>query len=440
MPAPETLLAELERRVRGEQRAQRLPGIAAAVQRDGELVWEIAVGAADVTSERDATPDTQYRLGSITKTFTAAAIMQLRDAGKLDLEDSLDKHIDAAAHAPTLRRLLSHTSGLQRETQDDAWLKARFADVPELLDTLGEAEQVLPPGARFHYSNLAFALLGVVVERVSGIPYVQYVQDRLLTPLGLTRTTFEPQDPAATGYVVLPYVDGVWDEPPVNTGAWIAAGQMWGTVRDLCTWASFLAEPDESILARPTAEEMRTVQTIDDHVRWTGGYGLGLMLQRDGDRILAGHGGSMPGFIAAVYVSPADKIGVGILTNSSGATLGELAKKLVGATVERWPVPPPPWKVEAPPPDDVVPLLGIWFMEADLFTMSWRNGKLDARFPDDPDWKPSAVIARESGDTWRVESGWEQGEVLRIERDPEGNIVRLVLAGYPVTREPTLWV
>ncbi len=155
-----------------------------------------------------------------------------------------------------------------------------------------------------------------------------------------------------------PYVEGVWDEAPVTTGAWIAAGQMWGTVRDLCTWAAFVAKPDESVLARTTVEEMRTVQTIDDHVRWSGGYGLGLMLQRDGDRILAGHGGSMPGFIAAVYVSPSDKVGVGILTNSSSAALGELAKKLVAATVEQWPPPPAPWKVEEPPPDDVLPLLG----------------------------------------------------------------------------------
>ena len=440
MSAPETLTSELERRMRHEQRDQRLPSIVAAVLRDGEVAWESAVGAADVSTEREATTDTQYRLGSITKTFTAAAIMQLRDAGKLDLEDTLDKHIDAAAHAPTLRRLLSHTSGLQRETQDDAWLKARFADVPELLETLGDAEQVLPPGARFHYSNLAFALLGVVVERASGIPYAQYVQDRLLAPLGLVRTTFEPEEPAATGYVVQPYVEDVWTDGPVSTGAWIAAGQLWGTVHDLCTWASFLAAPDEAVLARSTAEEMRTVQTIDDHVRWSGGYGLGVMLQRDGERILAGHGGSMPGFIAAMYVSPVDKVGAAVLTNSSGAALGELAKKLVAVTVDRWPVPPEPWKVEEPPPDDVVPLLGIWFMEGDAFTMRWKNGKLDARFPDDPAWKPSAVLVRESEDRWRIESGWEQGEVLRIERNGDGGITRLVLAGYPVTREPSLWV
>jgi len=117
---PETLAAALEQHVRKEQREKRLPSIAAAVLRDGELAWETAVGEADVVSGEAATPDTQYRLGSITKTFTAAAIMQLRDAGKLDLEDTLDAHVAGAAHAPKLRQLLAHTSGIQRKTHDDA--------------------------------------------------------------------------------------------------------------------------------------------------------------------------------------------------------------------------------------------------------------------------------------------------------------------------------
>jgi CubicO group peptidase (beta-lactamase class C family) len=438
--APETLAAELERLVRREQRDKRLPSIAAAVVRNDAPVWEAAVGLADVRAKREATPDTQFRVGSITKSFTAAAIMQLRDEGKLELEDRLDAHIEGAAHTPTLRRLLSHTSGLQRETHDDAWLRAQFAAVPELLETFDRAEQVLPPGARFHYSNLAFALLGIVVERVSGIPYAEYVKERLLRPLGLARTSFDPQEPAATGYLVQPYVEGVWDEAPVQTGAWIAAGQLWGTVRDLCRWAVFLAEPDETVLKRDTVAEMRTVQAIDDHVRWTGGYGLGLMLRREGERILAGHGGSMPGFIAGVYVSPVDKVGAAVLTNSSTAAVGDLVAKLVSTTAERWPVPPEPWRVEEPPPDDVVPLLGIWFMEGDQFVLRWRGGALEARFPDDPDWKEPAVLRRESDDRWRVVSGWEHGELLRVEHDADGAVVRLVLAGYPVTREPTLWV
>src|SRR6476659_6199028 len=317
MPTPELLAAELERLVAREQRDKRLPSITAAVLRDGERVWEAAVGDS-------ATPDTQYRLGSITKTFTAVAIMQLRDAGKLDLEDTLDRHVEGAAHAPTIRRLLSHASGLQRETHDDAWLSLRFAQPDELVETLAEAELVLPSGARFHYSNLAFALLGVVVERVSGVPYQDYVRERLFEPVGLTRVSFEPEPPAAKGYLAQPYADGVWDTIGVETGAWASAGQLWATAGDICRWGAFLSDPDPAVLARASAEEMRTVQAIADHERWLSGYGLGLVLTRDGDRILAGHSGSMPGFIAQLLFSAKDMLATVALTNESEADISEL--------------------------------------------------------------------------------------------------------------------
>lgn len=433
-------MAKLDQRVRSHQREKRLPSLAAAVLRDDELIWETAVGAADVEAGTEATPDTQYRIGSITKTFTAAAIMQLRDAGKLDLEDTLDRHVEGAAHTPTIRRLLSHASGLQRETQDDSWLSLRFAQPDELLETLGQAELVLPSGARFHYSNLAFALLGIVVERVSGVPYMDYVRERLFDPVGLTRVSFDPEPPAATGYVAQPYTDGAWDAIGVETGAWAAAGQLWGTVGDICRWGAFLADPDESILASSSAEEMRTVQAIADHERWLSGYGLGLGLNRDGDRILAGHGGSMPGFIAQLLFSAKDKVVVAELTNESQADLGELGIALLSTTVDEWPVAPEAWRIGDPPPDDAAAVLGIWFMEATRVVFRWREGKLEARFEGMPDWQPSAVFERETDDRWRTVSGPEQGEALRIVRGSDGSVERMVWAGYPVTREPGPWL
>jgi CubicO group peptidase (beta-lactamase class C family) len=432
-------VAKLDQRVRSHQREKRLASLAAAVLRDGELVWETAVGDADVEAGVEATPDTQYRIGSITKTFTAAAIMQLRDAGKLDLEDTLDRHIEGAAHTPTIRRLLSHVSGLQRETQDDSWLKLRFAPPDELVETLAEAELVLPPGARFHYSNLAFALLGIVVERVSGVPYQDYVRERLFAPVGLTRVSFEPEPPAAKGYLAQPYADGVWETIGVETGAWASAGQLWGTVGDIGRWGAFLADPDESVLAPASAEEMRTVQAIADHERWLSGYGLGLGLTRDGDRILAGHGGSMPGFIAELLFSAKDKMVVAELTNESDADLGELGTVLLATTVDEWPVTPEAWRIGEPPPGDAVTILGIWFMEAARLVFRWREGKLEARFDGTPDWQPSSVFERETNDRWRTVSGREQGEALRIVRGPDGSVEQMVWAGYPVTREPGPW-
>ena len=436
---PERLAARLERLVRALQREKRMPSISAAVLRDGDVVWESAVGAADVEAGHEATPETQYRIGSITKTFTAAAILQLRDAGKLDLEDTLDRHVDGAAYRPSIRRLLSHASGLQRETHDDSWLTLRFAPPDELLETLDRAEMVLPAGARFHYSNLAFALLGIVIERVTGMAYADYVRERLFEPVGLRRTSFEPEQPAAKGYVSQPYADGVWEAIDVETGAWASAGQLWGTVGDLCRWGAFLADPDETILAKKSAEEMRTVQVIDEHERWLSGYGLGLQLRRDGDRILAGHGGSMPGFIARLYFSPKEKVVVAALTNENEAALPPFALSLVRTTVEEWPVAPEPWHVGEPPPEDVVALLGVWFMEAAQITFRWRGGRLEATSPDDADWEPPAVFEQETDDRWRTVSGPEHGEALKIVRGEDGTIERLIWAGYPVTREPGPW-
>jgi hypothetical protein len=184
---------------------------------------------------------------------------------------------------------------------------------------------------------------------------------------------------------------------------------------------------------------MRTVQAIDDHERWLSGYGLGLGLRRDGDRILAGHGGSMPGFIATLGFSAKEKVVVTALTNESEADISELGVALLGTTVEEWPVAPETWRIGEPPPDDVVPLLGIWFMEAARVVFRWREGKLEARFDGTPDWRPSSVYERETDDRWRTVSGPEHGEALRIVRAEDGSVERMVWAGYPVTREPGPW-
>ena len=161
------------------QKAGRLPSLAAAVFRGDELVWSDAVGVADAEKKVEATPDTQYAVASITKTFTAVSVMQLRDAGRLDLEEPLSRYLPEAAHgSPTLRRMLAHASGLQREPPGEVWETLEFPGEEELLGRLAEAEQVLPPRAAWHYSNLAYALLGHVVARVSGTPFRDYVQER----------------------------------------------------------------------------------------------------------------------------------------------------------------------------------------------------------------------------------------------------------------------
>ena len=165
--APEALAPRLERSLRARQ-AERLPSIAAAVVRDGETVWSGAVGLADLEAGSRPTPETQYRVGSITKTFTAVAVMQLRDAGKLDLDDRVEQHIPGIANgSPTLRRMLAHLSGLQREA-GEMFVTGEAPAIDEILEAMADYELVLPAARAHHYSNLAYGLLGEVVARRSG--------------------------------------------------------------------------------------------------------------------------------------------------------------------------------------------------------------------------------------------------------------------------------
>src|ERR671934_1088552 len=269
LPAPEPLAGELSRIVRQAQADDRVPSISAAAIGNGELVWEEAFGLADVDAELEATADTQYRVGSITKTFTATAVMQLRDAGELGLDDALADHIPEAEHGRlTLRRMLAHMSGLQREPPGRVWETLEFPDREQLLASLGDAEQVLESGATWHYSNLAFALLGEIVARRSGLEYEEYVRERLLEPLGLTRTSFEQKPPTATGYLVEPYTDRAQAERDVSKSAVAAAGSLWSTTGDLRRWGLFLLDGAEGVLAKETLEEMRRFQSMADLEEW----------------------------------------------------------------------------------------------------------------------------------------------------------------------------
>src|ERR671923_122815 len=197
LPEPETLNADLERIVRRAQAEQRVPSISAALFRGRDVRWSGAVGLADVEAGREATPDTRYPIASITKSFVAVSVLQLRDAGELALEDPIARHVPDAPAGPTILTLLSHLSGIQREVPGSGWETLVFPSREELLASLGDVELVLEPGLAWHYSNLGFVLLGEAVARRSGMPIERYVEERVLRPLGLAQTTWGPLDPAA---------------------------------------------------------------------------------------------------------------------------------------------------------------------------------------------------------------------------------------------------
>jgi CubicO group peptidase (beta-lactamase class C family) len=439
LPAPEQLSGELSRIVRAAQAEDRLPSLSAAAFRAGEVVWAEAVGLADAEAGTEATPDTQYHIASITKTFVAAAVMQMRDAGELELDDPLSKHIPEAAHGTlTIGQMLAHASGLQREPVGEIWETLEFPTREELLERLAEAEEVLAPGAHWHYSNLAYVLLGEVVERASGLPIKQYVEERLLRPLRLERTTWSAHEPYARGYFVEPYSDGVRLEADVDSAGTSAAGALCSTSGDLARWASFLADPDPNVLSPHAAEEMHALHVMAEP-DWTLGWGLGLALFRRGERVFAGHTGGYPGHLSMLVWTPKEKVGVVVLANSSvWPKLTETALELGTKAVEHLAAEPEPWRPGEQPPEDVAPLLGSWWSEGSEVIFSYRQGRLEARLASQPEKEPS-VFEADGEDRYRTVAGRERGELLRVVRDENGDVVKLYWATYPFLRSPEVF-
>ena len=336
--APDRLREDFEHRLAAAQAEERMPSVSAAVFRGGEMLWEQALGHADVDAARVATPQTQYRIGSITKTFTAVGIMQLRDAGELSLDDPLTAHLPESAHGPTIGRMLAHFSGLQREPPGEIWETMKAPSREDLLAGTAEAEQVLDPGTWWHYSNLAFALLGEVVARAHGGTWEEALQERILEPLGLSRTTPDESEPAARGYFVEPYSDAVRLEPELDLGGAGALGKLWSTTGDLARWGAFLVSGDDRVLTASTLEEMSHVRAMVDHAGWTVAWGTGLELYRRGESLFVGHGGAMPGHLAGLAVDRKTKIGAAVLTNTgAGASPEKLALDLATAAIAALP-------------------------------------------------------------------------------------------------------
>jgi CubicO group peptidase (beta-lactamase class C family) len=428
---------QLDLLLRTAQRERRIPSVSAAVFRAGEVVWSGAVGLADIEAGEAATPQHAYRIGSITKTFTAVCVMQLRDAGKVDLDAPLRAYIPGVRPGPTVRHALAHLSGLQREPPGEIWETLTPPSREELLAGLEDAEQVLAPGTVWHYSNLAFGLLGEIVVRSSDTDYPAYLDANVLAPLGLRRTSVQPTDPVGCGYYVGPWSDEARREPDlVLTETTAALGQLWSTVGDLALWGSFLATGREDVLTRATLDEMTRVEAMVDAAAWTVGWGLGLTLYRRGNRVFAGHGGAMPGYLAGLAVDRATGIGAAVLAGAStGARPEELALDLAAAAIDAQVDEIAPWRPGAGAPAELVPLLGTWWVEGSELAVRYRDDRLEIEAIDGPPGRSVSVLAQEAPDRFRVVEGRERGEVVRVVRDDAGSIAKLYFATYPVTRE-----
>ncbi|MER7766659.1 serine hydrolase domain-containing protein [Kitasatospora sp. NPDC096140] len=422
-------------RVAVAQAEGRAPAVVAGVVRDGQPVWS---GARSMIDGHAPTPDVQFRIGSLTKTFVAVLVLRLRDEGLLDLADPLARHLPGtAADDATVAQLLSHSSGLAAETPGPWWERTEGSLRPGLADLL-EAERPLkhPAGRLLHYSNPGYALLGALVEKLRGEPWGEVLRREVLAPLGMDRTTLLPEHPHAGGFAVHPWADVMRPEPLTDTGLMGPAGQLWSTGADLARWAAFLASGDDKVLATGTLAEMRrpVVAPLDDG--WTTAFGLGLQLHRHEGRLLYGHSGSMPGFTAGLWVSAADGLAAYALANAtSGPSTPLLAAQLIALTAEHEPRLPEPWRPLPEVDQELLALTGPWYWGAAPNVLRLRPGGVleltqlaggtrGSRFRPEPDG------------TWTGLDNYYAGETLRVVRRSDGTVSHLDVGSFVYTREP----
>jgi CubicO group peptidase (beta-lactamase class C family) len=334
------------------------PGLAWGVIIDGELAASGADGVQAVAGDGDATTSSIFRIASMSKSFTALAILQLRDEGKLALDDAVARHIPefarvvlptADAPAITIRHLLTHSEGFP---EDNPWGDRQLA----ISDaTLGEwLSRGLPfsttPGTAFEYSNYGFALLGRIVANVSGMPYADYMRTRILQPLGMRSSFWDarevPPDRLARGF--RRDGEGWVEETPLGHGAFGAMGGLYTSVDDLAKYVAFMLsawpprdDPDRGPVRRSSVREMQQGQR---HVGLAAfrqapdgpliarasayAYGLG-SFQECRFRFAVSHGGGLPGYGSNMLWLPEHGVGVIVLANVTYAGAGGIARSML---------------------------------------------------------------------------------------------------------------
>jgi CubicO group peptidase (beta-lactamase class C family) len=460
MPAPAEAVAELgstfEAALAAFVREHRLPGAAAGVVVGDELVWSGGYGFADIEARRAPDARTLYRIASITKTFTGTAIMQLRDEGKLHLDDPATRYLPelGSAVSPfgpvetiTVRRMLSHESGLMGDPPDTDWTRNRYEGSPVAnLARIADVGARIPPSTQQKYSNLAYQFLGEIVARVSGMPYDRYVRESILDPLGMDSTSFDPL-PDELGRRRAKGYQGRWmsDELTI-ANEWgedvLAEGGLWSCVEDLTRWIGAQVREDggdragKQILAGSTLREMHRPRYLGDDA-WTEAWCISWYAMRRNDVIWVQHSGGLPGFITNVCFRAKERpVGAIVLLNGL-ADADEICMTLAGTALEAATKAVVPAEPPRPTPEAYRDLLGLYGDAGDepiLFRLEWRDGALTFVDPDEPLWRPT-LAPTDVPDRFTVEAGVrESGEPVAFDRRADGRVVSVTIGPFSLAR------
>ncbi|HWK43733.1 MAG TPA: serine hydrolase domain-containing protein [Stellaceae bacterium] len=438
-------IAALQSTIAASMAEREVPGLAIAVVVDQRLVWTKGFGRADLKTGAPVTPHTGFRIGSLTKLFTATAIVQLRDAGRLRLDDPVSAslpwfHLQAGPDDPpiTLRDLLTHTSGLSRESGASSWNDRRFPTEAELDADLVEEPPALPPEMRWKYSNLAFAVAGQAVAAISGESYGHYIGAHILAPLGMTETWPVPAADLpglATGHE--PRYRGHREARGfIDLKALGPSGGTVSTVLDLARFAAEqMRETGPGAILRPSSlREMHRAQWVQPD--FSAGQGLGFEVRRAGGQTFYGHGGSAGGYTGRLQIDPALHMAVIVLTNAEDGgpnAVVDSAFRLLGPAIARVTLPPRP----VPVPDPAwAKYIGTYASRTGESRIAIVDGELawlplDAADPA----KAKIVLKPVRPNVFRYDSGSLVGELVTFVLDAQGRVIRLDSVGYSDVRK-----
>ena len=419
-----------------------LPGITAAFVDDQTIPWAGSFGMADIENHVGTTPDTIFSICSISKLFTSVAIMQLRDAGKLRLDDRLadvlpwyDLKQQWEDTGPiTIRSILTHSSGLPRESDYPYWTGPDFPfpDREHVKTRLGSQKTLYPASTYFQYSNLGLTLLGEVVAYVSGLPFDEYIQKNILQPLRMSSTrTMLPEslwrDELATGYSALKR-DGTRDMLKLFQARGIApAAGFSSTVLDLARFASWqfrlLANGGEEILKAPTLREMHRVHWVDPD--WETTWGLGFSVSKVDGKTMVGHGGSCPGYRSTLQMDPSKKQAFVVMINAQGVNPGRYAMG-IRALLKKYADEKAEEIKEELNLDDYAGTYDEqpWWGESAVFP--WKGYLAVLSLPSENPAGGLTLLKHIEGDTFRrMRKDKTLGEEILFERDDSGRVVRM---------------
>jgi D-alanyl-D-alanine carboxypeptidase len=340
--------------IRGQMSSRHLPGIVVGVVFDQELIWKKGFGLADVEGHIPITPATKFRMASHSKLFTSTAIMQLRDAGKLRLDDPVSKYLPwfkirpAAPDDPeiTVEELVTHSSGLPREAGPH-WTTHDFPTAAQVRSYIAEHQAAYSPEVRWKYSNLALGIAGMIVEAVSAERYANYVRQHIFMPLEMSGSSVDQQvEGMAVGYGRL-MPDGSRKKMPfIDARGLGPATGITSNVEDMAKFVSLQFRSGhvggKQILSTGALREMHRVRVLEND--WTRGNAIGFAVNRDKDKIYVGHGGSYPGYKTQTLIDLDEKVGVIVLTNEDDGNPSPIATQLmhtVGQAVAKAGAPTP---------------------------------------------------------------------------------------------------